>query len=595
MGKIKVMSESLANKISAGEVVERISSVVKELVENSIDAASSEIIVELKNAGFNEIKVIDDGIGMDESDALLCFTSHATSKIIREDDLFFVNTLGFRGEALPSIASVSKIDLQTSLGDVGTHITLNGGSLEVNEKCQARKGTIVSVKDLFYNTPARLKFLKSESTELSNTTSLIERLALSHPSIRFTLKNNNNLIVKTSGSNDLKQTIHEIFGLSVSSKLIEINASNDDFDLKGYICKPEVLKSNRNYMITFVNDRLVKNQELNKAINDAYFTYKPDIKYPIVVLNIYTDPTLVDVNIHPTKQDIKISKISELYSLINNTIKDALSSNLLIADGVLRVSPNFKVEQELLSDILSDNNIKDERKEKIELTDDHAIKGQATFDFNVEEDNTNYNYNNDVSNDIKSLTLYVVGQVHGTYIIAQNTSGLYLIDQHAAQERINYEKVLKKYKEKNITTISPLVPVTLELTKSDFIIIKNNLEYLSSLGFLLEEFGLNTFVVKEEPTWVANDFEEETIRSVIDQILSKGDSFDPLKYNDYVYKTMACKMSIKANTSMSQEAMQELLDELILCDNPYNCAHGRPSIIKFSVYDLERMFKRQMN
>ena len=595
MSKIKVMSDNLANKISAGEVVERISSVVKELVENSIDALSSSIVINLENAGLTSLEVIDDGIGMDESDALLAFQRHATSKLIREDDLFFINTLGFRGEALPSIASVSEVDLKTSQGNVGTHVNIKGGALIINEKSDAKKGTSIKVSNLFYNTPARLKFLKSEQTELSNTTALIEKLALSNPSIRFTLTNNSNVIVKTSGSNDLKKTIHEIFGLQVSSKLIEINASNDDYDISGYICKPEILKSNRNYMITFVNNRIVKNMDLNRAINDAYSTYKPDIKYPIVVLNIYTDPTLVDVNIHPTKQDIKLSKVKELYSLINGTIKDALYNNLLIPDATLRVSSNFKVNNEVLKDIFQENNIvEEEHVEKVELTNDHAIKGQATFDFGeVNEDEEEYK--SVVNSEMKSLVLYPVGQVHGTYIIAQNDDGLYLIDQHAAQERVNYEKILKIFAEKKVSTTSSLIPITIELSKSDAIILKKNLDYLKSLGFIIEEFGINTFVVKEEPTWLTSGFEEETIRSVIDQVILKGESFDPLKFNDHICKTIACKMSIKANTKMSLEAMEELLKELVVCDNPYNCCHGRPSIIKFSTYDLERMFKRAMN
>ena len=269
MSKIHVMSEILANKISAGEVVERTASVVKELVENSIDAESTEIKVELINGGLNGITVTDDGIGMDSTDAALSFARHATSKITKEDDLFFIDTLGFRGEALSSIASVSEVDLKTSQGDIGTHIIMKGGKTITNEPSDARKGTKISVNNLFYNTPARLKYLKSETTELVNCVSFIEKLALSYPSIRFTLINNNNLIVQTTGSGNLKKTIHEIYGLQISSKLIEVKASNDDYDIAGYICKPEILKSNRNYMITIVNGRIVKNYDLNKT-----FVYK---------------------------------------------------------------------------------------------------------------------------------------------------------------------------------------------------------------------------------------------------------------------------------------------------------------------------------
>ena len=312
MSKIKVMSEILANKIAAGEVVEKCASIVKELCENSIDAHAHNIVVNLLEGGKKEISVIDDGDGMSKDDALLAFQRHATSKLYKEDDLFFISTLGFRGEALPSIASVSKCVLKTSDGKDGREIIIEGGKLKEDKASSLRKGTSITVTKLFYNTPARLKYLKSEQTELANCVSFIERLALANPDIAFTLTNDAHLVVKTSGSNDLLKTIHEIYGLSVSSKMIEVKSSNDDFDLYGYICKPEILKSNRNHMITIVNDRVVKNYDINKAINDAYYTYKPDIKYPIVILKINTDPTLIDVNIHPTKQDIKIGKIDVL-------------------------------------------------------------------------------------------------------------------------------------------------------------------------------------------------------------------------------------------------------------------------------------------
>jgi DNA mismatch repair protein MutL len=320
------MSDILANKIAAGEVVERIASVVKELVENSIDAGSKNIIVNLIDSGTKSIKVIDDGAGMDKEDALLSFQRHATSKIKKEDDLFFINTLGFRGEALASIASVSKVDMKTSQGSVGTHIYIEGGRVLTNEESDARKGTTIEVSDLFYNTPARLKYLKSLQTELANVTAFIEKLSLSHEDISFTLTNNDNKIVYTSGSGDLLKVIHEIYGYSVSSNMIRVDASNDDYDVSGYICKPTILKSTKSHMNVIVNGRVVSNNQVNKAINEGYFKFKPDIKYPVVVLKIDTDPTLIDVNIHPSKNDIKFSKIDYLAELITKTINDALTN-----------------------------------------------------------------------------------------------------------------------------------------------------------------------------------------------------------------------------------------------------------------------------
>ena len=312
MSKIHVMNETLANKIAAGEVIERVSSVVKELVENSIDAKAKSIKIELENSGIKKLVITDDGIGMDREDAKLAFSRHATSKLLKDDDLFFINTLGFRGEALPSIASVSKVRLKTSTGGVGTEIIIHGGKLISENDSDARVGTSFEVADLYYNTPARLKYLKSDNTELASIVMYIEKLSLAHPEIKFTLINNDKQVLSTSGSNNLLKTIYELYGYVVSSNMISINVSNDDYDINGYICKPSVLKSNRNHMTTIVNGRIVKNIELNKAVNDGYYTYKPDIKYPIVVLNINTDPTIIDVNIHPTKQDIKFSKQQEL-------------------------------------------------------------------------------------------------------------------------------------------------------------------------------------------------------------------------------------------------------------------------------------------
>ncbi len=583
MAKIKYMSENLANKIQAGEVVERISSVVKELSENSIDAASKSITINLENGGLTKIEVIDDGIGMDEEDASLCFGRHATSKLIREDDLFFINTLGFRGEALPSIASVSEVTLLTSTGKVGTELHLKGGKVLSKKSAPAYQGTKITVTNLFYNTPARLKYLKSEQAELNHTISLVERLALSHPDIKFTLTNNAKVIVKTSGSNDLKKTIHEIYGLQVSSKLIEIKGSNDDYDVYGYICKPEILKSNRNHMITIVNDRVVKNMDLNRAINDAYYTYKPDIKYPIVVLKIDTDPTLIDVNIHPTKQDIKLSKVDELYNLIVGLIKDALYQNLLIP--VMNIKPQSEIENENIV-----NNFIQEEESIYNAKDNDNI--QTTLDLSYKETKPAIITPNEK---IKNLVLYPVGLALGTYIIAENEDGIYLIDQHAAQERINYEKYLNALKNEKVSTTKLLIPITIELSSSEFNKIQENMNLLTKMGFTLEEFGINTYLVKEHPTWLKVGYEEEQIRKIIDLVIAKEADFDYIKFNEHIAITLACKMSIKANMHISYEAMEELLQELVNTSNPYNCPHGRPTIIHFTKYDLEKMFKRVMN
>ena len=587
MSKIKIMDESLSNKIAAGEVVEKVANVVKELVENSIDAESKNIKIELIDSGLKEIKVTDDGNGMDEIDAENAFIRHATSKIYKIEDLFFLNTLGFRGEALPSIASVSKIELQTSLGNVGTTITLEGGKIIKKEKSEARKGTIIKVKDLFFNTPARLKYLKSEMTELSYITYYLERLALSYPNISFYLSNNGKKIIDTTSSNDLLKTIHELFGLEISKNMVEINASNDDYDISGYIAKPTVLKSNRNHIITIVNNRIVKNNELNKTINDAYYTYKPDDKYPIVILKIDTDPTLIDVNIHPTKQDIKFSKMESLKELVLNTIKNALYTSLLIPKIEIKREDNdneipIKKEYSITNHDLKINDInlitEEAKEEKPEII-------QNSFDF----------ANNDKNQKIKALELYPCGLVMGTYIIAQNDNAMYLIDQHAAAERINYEKIINSLNEELVHTTDLLFPVSVELSPSDYLKFNENAYILEDLGFVIENFGINTIIVKTHPTWLIHNHEEENIRRIIEFIITIPKEFDKVKFKDSIAKTCACKMSVKGNTNTTLIEQEKLLNELVTCDNPYNCPHGRPTIITFTKYELEKMFKRVMD
>ena len=589
MSKIRIMDEDLSNKIAAGEVVERVYNVVKELVENSIDAKSKNIKIELVNSGLKEVKITDDGIGMDKVDAENAFKRHATSKIYKLEDLFFINTLGFRGEALPSIASVSKVLLKTSNGLEVTSVEINGGKLECVTKSELRKGTIISVKDLFYNTPARLKYLKSEITELSYITSFVERLSLSYPDISFTLINNDKTLIETSGSGNLLKVIHELFGASVSKNMIKVSASNDDYDLSGYVCKPSVLKSNRNYMITIVNGRIVKNNELNKTINDAYYTYKPDIKYPVVVLKIDTDPTLIDVNIHPTKQDIKFSKMDSLNELVKTTIKKALDSNLLIPKVEVREVKeyNIPIKQEYIYDDGDDF-----------VIEETPLIINNDFDKEIKKENTQEQINfklDEKNEEIKHLELYPCGLVMGTYIVAQNDEAMYLIDQHAAQERINYEKILKALSSNQIKTTDLLIPIIIDFTPSDYLKFKENKYVLEDLGFVIEDFGINSVAVKTHPTWLITGYEEENIRRIIEYVIEMPKNFDRIRFNDNISATCACKMSVKGNTSITIEEAESILNMLVMCDNPYNCPRGRPTIITFTKYELERLFKRVMN
>lgn len=576
--KIRVMSENLANKIAAGEVVEKCASVVKELVENAIDAGSTHIKVNLEDGGIKKIEVIDDGSGMDRDDACLAFARHATSKIYKDDDLYFIETLGFRGEALASIASVSEVNMLTCSGEVGTHIHIKGGFMDLVEDAQARIGTIITITNLFYNTPARLKYLKSEVTEANNCIRYIEKLALSKPDIAFTLTNNDRVVVKSSGSGNLLKCIHEIYGLNTSSNMLEIASSSDDFEISGFVSKPSVLKKNRNHLNTIVNGRVVRNNDLNRAINDAYNTYKHEGFYPVVVINIETDPTLVDVNIHPTKQDIKISKIENLEKLLYNTIKKALYDNLLV--------PNALVDESL-------NNVKDDFDESryvVENSNNTTII-QTKLDFATPKDNSE-DISEDKNTKLKTLNLYPIGQVHGTYIIAEDEDAMYILDQHAAHERVNYEMIKKKFHDSEVTITDMLVPLSIELSTSDFNTFMENKSVLDELGFKIEEFGINTIVIKAHPTWLAKNFEGDNLRSIIDLVITSGKNFNKDRFLDSLAKMVSCKMSVKANEHLSFEEMDQLLKDLVKCDNPYNCCHGRPSIMRFSGYELEKMFKR---
>ena len=583
MSKIRVMSENLANRIAAGEVVEKCASVLKELVENSIDAGSTNIKVILKNGGLNEITVIDNGIGMDPDDAKLAFYRHATSKIYKDDDLYFIETLGFRGEALASIASVSEVVLNTCDGFVGTKVHIKGGELLSVSDAPLRTGTEIHITNLFYNTPARLKYLKSEVTELNNCTQFIEKLALSKPEIAFNLSNNDRLVVKTSGSNNLLKTIHEIYGLNVSSNMLELKCSSDDFLVTGYISKPSILKKNRNHFNTFVNGRIIKNVEINRAINDAYNTYKHEGFYPIVVINIFTDPTLVDVNIHPTKQDIKMSKMEVLTNLIYKEIKKVLYNNMLIPDAVIdEVKKNVKDDDSFISlnEVNSTNN---------DIEDNGIVVNeeiiQTSMDFGKKEDII-------VNEEFKSLNLYPVGQVHGTYIIAENEDGMFILDQHAAHERVNYEMITKMFKEENVSIIDMLVPMKFELSTSDYIAFMDKKSVLEELGFKIEEFGINTVIIKSHPTWLKSNYEGDNLKYIVDLVIDSSKNFNKDRFLDSLAKMVSCKMSVKANEHLSKMEMEKLLKDLVKCDNPYNCCHGRPSIMKFSNYELEKMFRR---
>ena len=595
MSKIQVMDDGLANKIAAGEVVEKTMNVVKELVENSIDAKSTEITIKLIDSGVKEIEVTDNGVGMDEEDAKMAFLRHATSKLKNLDDLFYIESLGFRGEALPSIASVSNVTLKTSDGKTGTLVTLEGGKNMKVERCDLQKGTTITVSDLFYNTPVRLKYLKNLYIELANIVEYMNKMALSYPDIKFTLMNNDKVLLRTDGNGDLLKVIYEIYGIDIAKKMIPVEGENDDYYISGYISYPEVTKSNRNSITTLVNGRVIKNNELNKTIVDCYHTYIHKDRYPIIVLNIDVDPILVDINIHPTKMDIKFSKLDTLKEIIISAFTKRLEEITLIPDASVRdIHAINEVRHQIVD---AEEKTYEETKEESD-----KVYEEMTLDFDVQEEKVELEKSDteakeevvDVKTDYNRIKrMYPKTIIFMTYIVAENDDGMYLIDQHAAAERINYEKILKAMKEKPIL-VDLLIPVKIELRPDEFILAKSHFDLLEQYGFTVEDFGFNTILIRSHPNWIPEDRAEDCIRKVVDIICDKG-QFD---FDQFVWRlaaTTACRMSVMAGDYISEEDQEWILENIRYCENPFTCPHGRPTIITYTKYELEKLFKRQLD
>lgn len=625
MGKIQIMDEWLSNKIAAGEVVERPSSVVKELVENAIDAGSTSIEVFLEEAGLSSIQVIDNGSGMDEEDALKSFSRHATSKIEKEQDLFRIRTLGFRGEALASIASVSKLTLRTSDGDGGVHLYLEGGHLKEHQPTALRRGTDITVAQLFFNTPARLKYLKTIQTELGHTIDFINRIALGYPTIAIKLVHNDQTLLQTNGRGQVQQVLSAIYGAHHAKKMLPFEASNNDYKIHGFASLPEVTRASKNYMSLFVNGRWVKHFVIQKAIINAYHTYLPIERFPIVLLYVEGDPQLTDVNVHPAKHQVRLSKEPELLKLIEDTIRLAIREEIRIPLAEKKEKP-IRPQQEQM-------NIWNPSKASAPVFDENKLttiverlSGDSSV---VKEPHTPISIGNqhsvqyaDVHNEVPETELpavpieskpiqdeqpfvqpevkrhfpdvEVVGQIHGTYIVAQMEDGFYLIDQHAAQERIKYEYYRDKVGEVNANERQTLLmPLTFHYVADEALRLKESKEALEEVGVYLEEFGLSSFVVREYPTWFPKGEEQEVIEELIEQVL-KVRKTDIKKLREDAAIMMSCKKSIKANHYLNKEQMDRLINDLRKADNPFTCPHGRPVLIHFTSYEVEKMFKRVM-
>lgn len=602
--KIVELTELLSNKIAAGEVVERPASVVKELTENAIDAGSTVIDILIEEAGLNKITVIDNGSGIEPEDVETAFLRHATSKIKNEHDLFRVHTLGFRGEALPSIASVAQVKITTSTGEKqGKHLTIQGGKILEEISSDARKGTEIEVTQLFYNTPARLKYLKSLPTELGNITDIINRLALSHPEISFRLSHNGKSLLQTSGNGDLRQVIAAIYGVSIARKALPVSAESLDFKVNGYAILPEINRANRNYVSTIVNGRYIKNFALVKAIQEGYHTLLPIGRYPIIVLQIEMDPIIVDVNVHPAKLEVRLSKEKELGQLITQMLKGAFHQQQLIPSG--EISKKQKLASEQLQIDFDKKQSEAPRldqpfhyKQPPEQDNPYVAEENALYEsldalLDRPEEKQGEQEEVTITPTERLPKLYPIGQMHATYILAQNEKGLYIIDQHAAQERIKYEFYREKIGEVARELQDLLVPIVLEFSTDEYVRLEEQKQKLEEVGVFLEPFGQNSYIIRSHPNWFPKDQEEETLREIIDEALN-APSISIHKLREDTAIMMSCKKSIKANHYLTKEDMEALLDTLREASDPFTCPHGRPVVIEYTTYELEKMFKRVM-
>lgn len=645
MGKIKELETSLANKIAAGEVVERPSSVVKELLENAIDAQATEINIEVEQSGVSSIRVVDNGTGIAQEDLGLVFHRHATSKIVADDDLFHIRTLGFRGEALASISSVAKVTLKTCTDNENGHeIYAENGKIIHQKPAKAKKGTDIQVDSLFYNTPARLKYIKSLYTELGKITDIVNRMAMSHPEIRISLVSDGKKLLSTNGSGRTNEVMAEIYGMKVAKDLVHISGDTNDYHLEGFVAKPEHSRSNKHYISIFINGRYIKNFVLNKAILEGYHTLLTIGRFPICYINIQMDPILVDVNVHPTKLEVRLSKEDQLYDLIVTKIREAFKDKILIPQNDLNHAPkknkvletfeqqkiNFEKQQSQIGetsapyvhdqkdknhDVESHKNNLDStsstNNESTEVSnelhnhiDDSYLQSQKEVLFDMEQNTSNeYEILNQQSNDIKGTVsqtphrrvpyMEIVGQVHGTYIIAQNENGMFMIDQHAAQERIKYEYFREKIGEVTNEVQNLLIPLTFHFSKDEQMIIDQYKDELDNVGVHLEHFGGHDYIVNSYPVWFPKEEAEEIIKDMIELVL-KHKSVDVKKIREDAAIMMSCKKSIKANHYLKNNEMADLIDQLREAEDPFTCPHGRPIIINFSNYELEKLFKRVM-
>ena len=630
--KIKLLDEHMINLIAAGEVIERASSVVKELVENAIDAGATRIDVSLLDSGLKEITVSDNGCGMNEQEMKMAILPHATSKIKNDNDLFAIRTLGFRGEALASIVAVSSVKIKSSDGSRGTMLGLKGGVITSEAYIGYPRGTEIQVRNLFFNTPARLQNLKAENVELSYCVDYVCKIALACPKIAFKLTNNDNVLFQSFGNGNILEVLGNVYDVNVAKNMITVAESNGIFKISGLISNISVTRASKNNITIIVNNRVVKNYNIVNAILDGYKQLLTVGRYPICVLEILVDYSLVDVNVHPTKAEVRFSEEESLLSLIREAVNHALMRSSQVVnrdtyDEEERKQPlyeetaldrtdepedvveNKEEQEEPKGPVVVEEQFPWQSKEILEPEEEifqekEVIEEEAVPTITEEkvEEKANDEYvqqeidfvNDDIDgqDEVNKISkLYYIGQLFGTYILAQNDDGFYIIDQHAANERINYEKIYKEFENQNVVSYEILFPLNLSFTPSDAILVREKMDVIKKLGIELEEFGGNSFVVRMVPVWMAKNNVNEYVEEIINQVINNKKQ-DRMEFLDNMAKSLACKKSVRGNEYLSSMQIEFLLEDLVKCSNPYTCPHGRPIIVKYSKYEIEKWFKR---
>jgi DNA mismatch repair protein MutL len=574
---INILEDSLIDKIAAGEVVENPSSVVKELVENSIDANANSIEIEINDGGKSLIKIKDNGNGMNKTDAQLCIKRHATSKINNDKDLFAIRTLGFRGEALASISAVSKFTIITKQKNniSGTEIKIDKSNIQVNE-VGTDFGTIIKIKDLFYNVPARKKFLKSNEFEINKIIDIIIRYALAYPNISFKLNSNNKIILNSLKTKDSINTIQSIYGNEFAKNMIYLEYNNEIIKIKGFIGKPCIARNDKIRQTIFINGRYVKSKEISDAVKDGYHSLLFLDREPVFILDLKVDEKKVDVNVHPRKEIVKIDNIKEIQEIITSCIKDKLRNTNLIVESDLNSSNakaqhKYSIEKEKQTNLI----FKDEIEDKIFETG--KIYDNITPKINI--------------NTMNIGEFKIFGQINKTYILAENAEGLLIIDQHAAEERINYEKLLEQMKENAIKKQALVKPIIIEMSASEFTMINQFVEQLNKAGYEIEEYGQNNIIVRTIPFIF-----ERASKILIEELIEELKEISCKKIEQEIEERIirfSCRMSIKGGEEMNMKQIEDLIKKLDKCEIPWTCPHGRPTIIKLSISDIEKKFKRR--